>query len=569
MESDSSMRPVRWQRFLSNHNPLYLVSAWVVLLGISQAFQGEIGLRWIPLMTELLCVYTLAIALAGWLVVRVGKIWDDARMIMLVVLLMFTALSTSYDDLCLKDPVAGWQHLAFGYVFSCATTEAILHALGMKLPLRYRLPFYLQLAVLFAFPAILGELSVAGNDPAMCAGVVLFPVTAGAALLTLWPAAGAKPERENGTPWPWPLYPWSIFIFVAVASVIRAWMLSVSFSPAAGVVPAFLPYLVCPILLAMIVLLLELGLRQQSRVTQRLAMLALLVVAWLAFPGTRTNSAQRLLLDLMESSFAGPPMLVCGAVVLIAVYGMVRRAAGSEALTVLALLLLACVQPETRSWKSLGAPNPQILSVLVVWQLGYGQRTLNMPRLAVGGITAMFLAADQFNIAWLFANHAFWFVQFALLWLMLLPLFCRDSLARALRAGGPVWMTGTATAAMIAGPIFDWGLPPWMPALIATSMIGVAVLYGVILRVRWYALPAGWATALACVGWSIAALSSLHEMQLRRGLAIYALGCFILAAALVVSFWKAGLAHRMWLWLQSHAPPSRNGATPVSGNTSQ
>ena len=309
---------MRWQRFLSNHNPLYLVSAWVVLLGIGQAFRGEIGLRWIPLMTELLCGYTLAIALAGWLVVRVGKVWDDARMILLVVLLMFTALSTSYDDLCLKDPAAGAQHLAFGYFFSCATTEAILYALGMKLPLRYRLPFYLQLAVLFAFPAILGRLSVAGNDPAMCAGVLLFPVTAGVALLTLWPAAAARPERDNGTPWPWPLYPWSIFVFVAVASVIRAWMLSVSFSPAAGVMPAFLPYLVCPILLAMIVLLLELGLRQKSRLTQRIAMAAMLGVAWLSFPGTRTNGAQRLLLDLMESWFAGPPMLVCGAIVLVA-----------------------------------------------------------------------------------------------------------------------------------------------------------------------------------------------------------------------------------------------------------
>ena len=313
-----------WRRLLSNHNPLYLFSAWLVLHGISQAFRGDVGLRWIPLMTQLLCGYTLAIALAGWLVVRVGKVWEDARMILLVVLLMFTALSTSYDDLCLKDPVAGAIHLGFGYCFSCAITECILFALGMKLPLRYRLPFYLQLAVLFAFPALLGKLSIEGYDPAMAAGVLLFPVVAGVALLTLMPAAALSPESENGTPWPWPFYPWSIFVFVAIASAIRAWMLSVSFSPAAGVAPAFLPYLLCPILLAMIVLALELGLNRKSKTTQLISLLALLAVAALSFPGLRINAPQQILLSLLENALAGPPLLVCGAVVLITMYAIWR-----------------------------------------------------------------------------------------------------------------------------------------------------------------------------------------------------------------------------------------------------
>ena len=214
----------RWPRFLSNHNPLYLVSAWLVLHGIGLAFRGEAGLQWVPLMTQLLCGYTILLAVSGWLVIRVGKVWEDARMILLVLLLMFTALSTGYDNLCLKAPGSGGLHLAFGFAFSCAITEIVLFSLGMKLPLRYRLPFYLQLAVLFAFPAWLGKLSFDGRDPEMLLGVLLFPVVAAGALLTLLPAAAGDPERDrpNGTPWPWPFYPWSIFVFVAIANGIRA-----------------------------------------------------------------------------------------------------------------------------------------------------------------------------------------------------------------------------------------------------------------------------------------------------------------------------------------------------------
>ena len=77
-------------------------------------------------------------------------------------------------------------------------------------------------------------------------------------------------------------------------------MLSLSFSPAAGVGPAFLPYFLCPILLAMLVLALEMGLRVKSRVVQWMSLLGMLGVIWMAFPGetltggaaTRTQSAR-------------------------------------------------------------------------------------------------------------------------------------------------------------------------------------------------------------------------------------------------------------------------------------
>ena len=423
----------RVPRFLCNHNPLYLVSAWLVLHGIGQAFHGSVGMRWMPLMTQLLCGYTLALAFAGWLVVRLGKVWEDARMILLVLLLMFTGLSISYDDQCLKDPVAGAQHLAICFAFCCGITELVLFTLGMKLPLRYRIPFYLQLAVLFAFPAWLGKLSVEGRDPEMGGGVLIFPVAAAVALLSLLPAANGAPERDNGTPWPWPFYPWSIFVFMAIASGIRSWMLSVSFSPAAGVGPAFLPYFLCPILLSMLVLMLEMGLRLQSKAAQRTALVAMLGVIWMAFPGEQLNSAQRILLDLMEGTFAGPPLLVCGSVAAIAVYAMLRQAAGSEPVAVIALILFACIDFDTRATNTLHTPLSVALLALAGWQLVSGIMSRTTLRLAFGGIGALIILSRIPNApSWMVTNNSLWFL--ALTWCAMLPLICRDALAEWLRS---------------------------------------------------------------------------------------------------------------------------------------
>jgi hypothetical protein len=513
-------------------------------------------------MTQLLCAYTLVLALAGWIVIRAGRVWEDARIILLVVLLMFTALSTSYDNLCLKNPAAGAIHLAIGFGFCCAITEFILFSLGMKLPLPYRAPFYLQLALLFAFPALLGKLSVYGQDAAMCVGVLSFPVAAAAGLLTLLPAAIGQPERENGTPWPWPYYPWSIFVFVAIASGIRAWMLSVSFSPAAGVEPAFLPYFLCPILLAMLILVLELGLRMHSRRAQRIALLAMLGVIWMAFPGERLNSAQRLLLDLLENSLAGPPVLVSAAVAAVAVYAMLRRAAGSELVTIVALGLLACLDVNTRSIESISSPNILLWFALAVWQINFGLWTRNMLRLAFGGIVIIVFFGKTLNAQWMFEHNAYWAIQLSVIWCALLPLVCRDKIANHLRAAGPFWIASTETCLVAFHPDFWSGVPNWAPAFVASMMTLVSLSYWLIFRVRWYLLAAGWIAALASLFWTNAALRMLGDVQLRHGLTWYAAGYAVLAGGLLVSLWKARSIQRGWAWLQHHAElPPHGGAS--------
>src|SRR5688572_11305493 len=133
-------------RFLYTHNPFYLIGTLLVLYGLQQSLGQDPSLATSSLLVGLLAGYTILLALIAALVIRVGQIWDDARTILLVILLMFFMLSTSLDFhllFTLERPIPGTIFLTGALLFSLALSESILRLLRIGLPAVYRLPFYL------------------------------------------------------------------------------------------------------------------------------------------------------------------------------------------------------------------------------------------------------------------------------------------------------------------------------------------------------------------------------------------------------------------------------------------
>ena len=166
----------------------------------------------------LLCCYTLLLAASAWLVIRLGKVWDDARTILLVIVLMFFALAISFDQSVLNNYHTGAVLLAAGLTFSILVTESLLWSLGIRLNAWHRLPYHAMLALLFLYPLWLGRLIHGHYLMDASWSVFAFPWIAAALFLTLLIAArqGSDGAANNGTPWMWPLYPW-----VAVLHVVR------------------------------------------------------------------------------------------------------------------------------------------------------------------------------------------------------------------------------------------------------------------------------------------------------------------------------------------------------------
>jgi hypothetical protein len=297
----SAVRPTM-VKYLYIHNPFYAISAVLMLYAIRAAYEAlgsQASNCW--LMTGGLAGYTLLLAAIGVWIVRWGKVWEDARSILLLLLLLFLAVSISADDLFVKAETSSTATILLlcGFLFSAAVSEGVLRGAGIRLGLRYRIPYHLMLTLFYLAPWFYSP----GLHPQLEVWLdwllLLFPCVAAILFLSLLPAVrgGARYLAANGTPWPWPWFPGVAFGVIAAAVSLRSYALTMTFG-LDGDIWKKLPsgraivfdtiwgtYFLVPLGFAILILLLEIALvtanrRFAERIVNAAGSLLLLAFPW-------------------------------------------------------------------------------------------------------------------------------------------------------------------------------------------------------------------------------------------------------------------------------------------------
>ena len=115
--------------------------------------------------------------------------------------------------------------------------------------------------MVFLYPIALSPILSQPESPRLQWALFGFSPLAALALLLLVPAArgGAAYVAKNGSPWRWPLYPWSLFFVIAMGVCVRCYSLCVSFHFVNGSQTIFGPYFLVPIGFAVSLIWLEIG----------------------------------------------------------------------------------------------------------------------------------------------------------------------------------------------------------------------------------------------------------------------------------------------------------------------
>jgi hypothetical protein len=486
--------------------------------------------------------------------VRFGKVWDDARSIFLILLLLFVELSLTFDEVVVSRPETGAALLLTGLLFSVLVSEGLLAGLRIRLPALYRVPYHLFLGLLFLYPLVIVAFRRVSPQHAVWS-IFWFSSAAGAVLLTLLPAVrrGVRYIRDSGTPWKWPWFPWSLFVFLTICVALRAYALSLSFDPvlsqtleqAMRLEGTFGIWFLIPLVLASAVLLLEAALVSQNALLARVALAVPAVCVLIAFPAAVRSAPYADFLDQFTKRFGSPVWLTTYAAAAYYLYAWMRRVRFAEESLLAALALAAIVGPRTLDMSGLVPLQSGPLCALagIAGTLGFMRRDSRISLAAAIAAAAAFRAAFLTDLPWLYRDAVTLHLVGAAI--LGLGLWRHDPFSRYLRKlGVPLLATATISAAFCPEDAIT-GLPAWAISIYLCSVVAVTIGYAYVAGSPYYFF-AGLANA------AVASSRLLYDLAvlLRRllgweGAGFFVLGLVWFALAVAISATKAGIIRRL------------------------
>ena len=515
----------------------------------------------------------MLLAAVALVIVRKGSVWDDARMIMLVLRLIFSAMSVCFDELVVRHSTAGLRLSICGLLMCVGTSEFLLHGLRMRFPAALRIVYYLMLAQLFVYPSLMAWVlnhaawMLRGNDFALEWGLFCHSLVSGLLIASLAHQirGGSQTFRDNGTPWSWPLYPMTLFVFLAAGLGWRNYLLSVTF----GILNYQGIYLL-PFAAGGVVLLGEVARRYPGRKLSLAALTAPASLVLLAFPGSAGPAETDFGLELIRLA-GSPAWLVSWGLVLYYFYAVLRGIRGAQLALSASLVWVAFLSPSALFGVQFTVPSAWPLCLLALQQLMLGWPQRNSARLMAATAALCIAVVSGWPQLWTLGApsgavllHAIWLSA------LLVGALCGDPFSAALRLTAAVATGGLCLVPWLAcqTPWPAWC--PWYLTVMAVVSFGYwyAALHG-----RHRAFLLAWLTQLVHLAGCTAYFGYewLEETAIARGLQNLVIGLLLLCAGLLVSFYKAGLLaplERRWQrwWILPASGSSHGGGADWLSN---
>ena len=549
---------------LYNANPFYLLSACFILYAQTVIFNtGNVWME-TAIPVGLIAGYAMLLTATAIFIVKAGAVWDDARSIMLIILTLIMVLSVSIDGKTLDSPLIGAGWLAGGLLFSVVIIETLRKWLGLKLPFQFKAVFYAMIGIFFAYPFAMAQLVSGFPDNKLPAirGIMLFPVICGAVLLLLIPVIrrGRAALDDNGTPWKWPQFPWSVFWLLGLGACFRTYLLSISFYAGKGVGPfsqletGFGFYMLIPLALTAMILRLELNLERGNRMQTVISMIAPVLLTLLAVMpsvGTGSEIHRRFLSGAVGAE--GSPMLPAFAgTLLFYLYAWSRRVKYSDVIVCAVLFLAMPLNMHYHFLPQNPLPGwiPGVAGLAMLsWIAVRSNSTVSWMVLSLGALT---VAGTIFRGTAFTAWHCAIPLHLALLTALLLGLLRHDRLAVILKYVSTIALTLLLAITLFAGNKLMHGLPGYFQSSYFAVIFAASTLYCLYCRKTFFCVVIGFNVAVLLLFALFKGYDAVEAMNL-RGLNIIFWGLACFAAAFIISAFKGKLIQKAFTGLKTRS----------------
>ena len=549
------------RRRITCGNPFYVLSAAFVIHSTGLTLQRQSSELPLEILVGLVAGYLVLLAAVCVWIVRQWQVWEDARSIPMILVLLMLECSLCFENLLMSSPATGTLCVVVATVLSCVLAETVIRLLRLKFPAVFRVPLYLQIALFMLAGAPLSYLARSGSPDVVRWTIYGAGILFGLSILLLIPAARRGPASVAAPhcPWIWPIHPWSLFVMVWLCLGLRLFTLTLSFDPAVEISrqaalqnldSIFAGYFLVPMILAIGWLCVEGGVSHQSWILQR-AGLASSIASIAVSMWMPQNAASQQFLTQYVDTLASPVWCSSWAAIAFTSAAWLRGVQSARVLLIAQLLWLGWIDPNQLGLRGLTDPHPWSGLAVGTALLTYGLFRRSS-RWSFVGASCLSLTAG-IMIDWTFLPVPIPVICLHLIAAsaLLVALIFRDHFAKGLAHGASVFLFLMSPLAVVRFAVV--GAAEWQGLAYLAGVIVLALLLHRVLQDAGFKELAFFAGICLYVSGFIEGWQALVQLTNWKGLNEFLIGIALLHLGLL---WSARRA-----MLQGRASPSESVAT--------
>ena len=319
----------------------------------------------------ILMTYTTILNVIGLILVRLRKVWEDARTLSILTFIILLTIPMIMDELVIKNLDHTEMIFNIYFLFVLMNIKLFFYISKIKLPFLYYISLFLTLGVYIYYPILLLPYLIEPNRNMSLLLIYLFPFFLTLSCLpSILLLDRISNKVVNPTPWVLPWNPWLLLVLVLLSTPFKVYTLMMVYVPGKMILPYLGILFMMPVFLVLAFFFLKVGLREGKSIYYKLYWSCLILSLGSTIFLLLEKDKMQIFIEMLEYHGISTLFISCALCLLLKIYALFKSVPFSKVGVLILLLANSLCRLDTYHLNALHQPH-SIWLIIALFFLGY------------------------------------------------------------------------------------------------------------------------------------------------------------------------------------------------------
>lgn len=316
-----------------------------------------------------LMIYTSTLNMVGLILIRLKKVWEDSRTLVVLTFLLLMATPMILDDYLIKNQESSLLALSIYYAFVFFNVNAFFLFSKIRLPFLFHVCVNITLGIYVFYPNLLLRYLIEPDMKLCFILIYAFPFLTSIPLMVgsmYFKYFGQN--MVNPTAWKLPWNPWLLYLIMICCIPFKTYSLMMVYLPGKTIDPSISYSFYMPLFSVMAILCMNIGLWKNNRSYFRAFWICLLSGMVLSLYPFKNKNELRFVMQIFESYHFSHVYFIGVIFTLISFYAYIKELTHSKTFLLISIFLLSLIRTDTNHLQDLHQPNLWVLMLAILFE---------------------------------------------------------------------------------------------------------------------------------------------------------------------------------------------------------